>query len=110
MPFGGGTELIMEQQQALTHRTTISQIGNSRGVRIPKYLLEQEKLAVASEPDGRTHVELVSTGKGILVKPLEPKKKVTLEELFADWSGGPYEMTDELREWEQMSPAGRELL
>ncbi|MDR1605303.1 MAG: AbrB/MazE/SpoVT family DNA-binding domain-containing protein [Gracilibacteraceae bacterium] len=93
--------------QQLTYRTTISQIGNSQGVRIPKYLLERE-LTFATESDERTQVELVPTGHGILIKPVKPKKTLTLEELFSDWSG-PYE-ADELREWEQMPPVGRELL
>jgi antitoxin component of MazEF toxin-antitoxin module len=95
------------EQQIMTHRTVISQIGNSRGVCIPKYLLEREQLL---ESDEKMPVELVSTGYGILVKPLKPRKRLTLEELFKDWSGEGYEMTDEMMEWEQMPSVGRELL
>jgi antitoxin component of MazEF toxin-antitoxin module len=93
-------------EQAFTYHTFISQIGNSQGVRIPKLLLEREQLNFS--PESKTPVVLISTGAGILIKPL--KKKVTLEELFADWNGASYETTDELRAWEQMPSAGGEML
>jgi antitoxin component of MazEF toxin-antitoxin module len=97
---------IMEQ--TFTYHTFISQMGNSQSVRIPKIFLEREQLEFSS--DGKMPVELISTGKGILIKPRSQTQRITLEELFADWDGEPYEMTDELRAWEQMSPVGSEVL
>jgi antitoxin component of MazEF toxin-antitoxin module len=95
------------QGQAFTYKTFISQIGNSQGVRIPKFLLEREQFGIS--PENKTPVVLVSTGDGLLIKPLKKKEKVTLDELLANWST-PYETTDEIRDWEQMPPVGREIL
>jgi antitoxin component of MazEF toxin-antitoxin module len=95
------------QDQMLTHRTFISQIGNSQGVRIPKILLERERLDFS--PESKTPVVLISTGDGILIKSPEKKERATLEELFANWNE-PYETTDEIRDWEQMPPVGGEIL
>ena len=36
-------------------------------------------------------------------------KKLTFEELFADWDGVPYEKDDEDRAWLEMEPVGREI-
>jgi antitoxin component of MazEF toxin-antitoxin module len=94
-------------EQALTYNTFISQIGNSQGVRIPKILLEREQLGFS--PENKTSVVLISTGDGILIKPLKRKERVTLDELLTTWNT-PYETSDEIRAWEQMPPVGRELL
>ena len=46
---------------------TLIQIGNSKGVRIPKAILEQTRLAEGE-------IEFVVTKEGLLLKPLEKKR------------------------------------
>ncbi len=47
--------------------TTLIQIGNSKGVRIPKAILEQTRL-------GEGEIEFVVTEEGLLLRPVKRKK------------------------------------
>lgn len=44
-------------------------------------------------------------------QPEKPSNKVpdSIEELFKNWHG-KYEVSDEMKEWDEMKPEGRELL
>ncbi|MDR3121064.1 MAG: AbrB/MazE/SpoVT family DNA-binding domain-containing protein [Clostridiales bacterium] len=76
--------------------------GNSQGLRIPKAFLD---LAQMKEND---EVELIPQDNAILIRRCT-QKKPTLEQLLAEWDG-EYSVSDELKEWEQASPIGSELL
>ncbi|MDR3091161.1 MAG: AbrB/MazE/SpoVT family DNA-binding domain-containing protein [Clostridiales bacterium] len=80
----------------------ITSWGDSQGLRIPKAFLD---LAQMKEND---EVELIPQDNAILIRRCV-RNKPTLEQLLDDWDG-EYSVSDELREWEQMPPAGRELL
>ncbi len=72
--------------------------GNSQGVRIPRYILEQAKL---NEGDA---VEIsVEDNKIIIFQPKRQLKKYTINELFEDYKGD-YKPED--ADWTE--PAGKE--
>ncbi len=47
--------------------TSLIQIGDSQGIRIPKHLIKEAKLA-------NTMIDLVLTQNGLLLKPIKHKK------------------------------------
>ena len=62
--------------------TTIVKWGNSRGIRLPKYLLDMVGL---SDND---NVEVLAQNDGIIIKKSESKRPhKTIEELFKDFHG-----------------------
>jgi len=61
----------------------IRNIGNSFGLILPKNVLEKYSLT------NHDVVELTMTDEGMFVKPIASKKqRRTIEELFANYSGG----------------------
>ena len=84
-------------------QTTIVRWGNSRGVRLPKVLLETASLA-----DNDT-VDVIAENGQIIIKKAETKRvRIPLSERLSGWDGKPYELTDEDREWLNMKPVGDE--
>lgn len=78
--------------------------GNSSGIRIPVAILDQLRLNQGD--DVRMEVQ---SGR-LVITPV--KKRKTLAERFAEYSGPSYEelFGDEMRDWEQMPPVGNEML
>ncbi|MCL1849262.1 MAG: hypothetical protein FWF83_06305 [Clostridiales bacterium] len=83
--------------------TRANRWGSALGVRLTKQVLETFPI------DEKTVLELDVEEDRIVITRAKVVPKVSLEELFAGFSGA-YEMTDEIREWEQMKPAGSEIL
>lgn len=79
-------------------QTTIVKWGNSRGVRIPKILLD---IADLSDTDT---VELTAEDNKIIIKKANGRKHRTFQERFAGYDGD-YEFT----ELDSGSPVGREV-
>ena len=81
--------------------TTLTKIGNSQGVRIPKPIIEQAKLA-------DTQIELIVTKEGLLLKPVknsarekwEENIKTTLAKNSKDPGVIEEFLNEELEEWE----------
>ena len=89
---------------AVIMQTTIVKWGNSQGIRLPKFLLESANLT-----DNDT-VDVIAENGNIIIKKSESKKThKTIQERFKNWDGKPYELTDEDKEWLNMTPAGKEL-
>ena len=85
-------------------QTTIVKWGNSRGVRLPKVLLETASLA---ENDT---VDLIAEHGQIIIKKSEKKRShIPLSERLSGWDGKPYDVLDEDREWLDMRPVGDEI-
>lgn len=82
----------------MTTKTQIQKWGNSQGIRLPKYILndinwsENEELAIKTE-DGK-----------IILEKVYPNVKKNIKELFANFDGD-YEQTD----FDWGSPVGDEL-
>ena len=84
-------------------QTTIVRWGNSRGVRLPKLLLETARLA------DNDLVDVVAEDGQIIIKKSEEKRKhIPLSERLKAWNGKPYEILDEDKQWLEMKPAGDE--
>jgi len=84
-------------------QTTIVKWGNSRGVRLPKVLLESAKLA------DNDLVDVVTEHGQIIIKKAEEKRKhIPLAERLKNWDGKPYEILAEDKEWLEMEPIGDE--
>jgi antitoxin component of MazEF toxin-antitoxin module len=83
--------------------TTANRWGASLGIRLTKPVLE--KFAI----DDKTLLELDVREDCIIITRAKVQPKITLEELFAGFDGD-YEMTDEMKQWEGMKPAGSEIL
>ena len=83
--------------------TIANRWGTALGIRLTKPVLETFTI------DDKTLLELDVKHDRIIITRAKIQPKVTLEELFENFSG-TYEMTDELREWEQMTPVGSEIL
>lgn len=83
--------------------TTANRWGAALGIRLTKPVLETFAI------DEKTLLELDVRQDKIIITRAKVQPKVTLEELFENFDG-PYELTDELREWERMKPAGSEIL
>lgn len=80
-------------------QTTIVKWGNSRGIRLPKTLLDVIGL---SDNDS---VEIVAEDNRLIIKPV--KERLTIEKLFEGWDGDAPEPYD----WGELdAPVGRELI
>jgi len=64
----------------------ISKWGNSLGLRIPKIAVE------ALDLSDNDIVSIETKGNLIVIKPT--KKQLTLEKIFEDWDGSPYDSYD----------------
>ena len=83
-------------------QTTIVRWGNSRGVRLPKMLLETANLA------DNDLVDVIVENGQIIIKKAEKRKHIPLSERLNGWKGTPYEILAEDKEWLEMQPAGDE--
>ena len=83
--------------------TTANRWGAALGIRLTKPVLE--KFAI----DDKTLLNLDVQEDRIVITRAKVQHNITLEELFVDFDG-EYEMTAEMRQWENMSPAGSEVL
>jgi len=83
--------------------TTANRWGAALGIRLTKPVLE--KFAI----DDKTLLNLEVQEDRIVITRAKVQHKITLEELFVDFDG-EYEMTAEMRQWENMNPAGSEVL
>jgi len=80
-------------------QTIIVKWGNSRGIRLPKTLLDVVGL---SDND---KVEIVAEDNMLIIKPA--REHMTIDKLFIDWEGGVPEQYD----WGDLDePVGRELI
>ena len=79
-------------------QATIQKWGNSQGIRIPKAFLEAVGL---TENDC---VELERVDDSIVIRKVNPSKKVTLDEIFAGYSESHVE-----EEFDWGEPVGREV-
>lgn len=64
------------------YNAKVQKWGNSQGVRIPRYILEQAKLK-----EGDTVQILLEDDKIVIFQPKRYLKKYTIEELFEDYTG-----------------------
>ena len=79
--------------------TTIVKWGNSRGIRLPKHLLDSVKLT------DNDIVEVITENNNIIIKKLTEKKpRKTFEERIAGFNG---EYISE--EWDTGKPVGNEV-
>ena len=83
--------------------TTANRWGAALGIRLTKPVLE--KFAI----DDKTLLEMEVHEDRIIITRAAVQPKITLEELFAVFDG-TYEMTEDMRQWEKMKPAGSEML
>ena len=84
-------------------KTKANRWGAALGIRLTKPVLETFAI------DEKTLLELDVQKDRIIITRAKIQPKVTMEELFEGFIG-QYEMTDELKEWEQMKPSGNEVL
>jgi len=84
-------------------RTTANRWGAALGIRLTKPVLETFTI------DDKTLLELDVKRDRIVITRAKIQPKTTLEELFTGFDG-QYDMTDEVREWEQMKPVGSEII
>ena len=84
-------------------KTTANRWGASLGIRLTKPVLEKFTI------DDKTLLEMDVQDDRIIITRAKVQPKISFEELFAGFDG-EYEMTDEMRQWENMKPVGRELL
>jgi len=84
-------------------QTTIVRWGNSRGVRLPKTLLE-----TASLTDNDVVDVIAENGQIIIKKAERERKHIPLAKRLDSWSGKSYDFLDEDKEWLEMKPAGEE--
>jgi len=83
--------------------TTANRWGAALGIRLTKPVLNTFHI------DDKTLLELDVKQDRIIITRAKIQPKTTLEELFQNFSG-TYEMTAELKEWEDMKPVGSEIL
>ncbi|MCL2152780.1 MAG: hypothetical protein FWH57_07470 [Oscillospiraceae bacterium] len=83
--------------------TTANRWGAALGIRLTKPVLD--KFAI----DDKTLLDLDVHEDRIIITRAKIQPKITLEELF-DGFDGEYEMTEEMRKWDNMKPTGREIL
>ena len=83
--------------------TTANRWGSALGIRLTKPVLETFTI------DDKTLLELDVQQDRIIITRAKIQPKISLDELFENFDG-EYEMTDELKEWEQMKPVGSEIL
>ena len=84
-------------------RTTANRWGAALGIRLTKPVLETFSI------DEKTLLELDVKQDRIIITRAKIQPKTTLEELFENFNGH-YKMTDEIKEWEQMKPVGKEII
>ena len=80
----------------------IQQWGNSAAIRLPSTVLKQMRLGVGST------LSLDTAGETLVLKPVRPKPKYTLEELMAECDLNAPEPED-MAGWNAMPPLGREV-
>ncbi len=80
----------------------IQQWGNSAAIRLPSTVLKQMRLGVGST------LSLDTAGETLVLKPVRPKPKYTLEELMAECDLNAPEPED-MAGWNAMPPVGREV-
>jgi antitoxin component of MazEF toxin-antitoxin module len=83
--------------------TTANRWGASLGIRLTKPVLEKFMI------DDKTLLDLDVQNDRIVITRAKVQPRLTLETLFAGYDG-EYAMTEEMRQWEAMKPAGSELL
>jgi len=83
--------------------TTANRWGTALGIRLTKPVLETFVI------DEKTLLELDVKQDRIVITRAKLQPKITLEELF-DGFTGTYDLSDELKEWEQMKPVGSECI
>jgi antitoxin component of MazEF toxin-antitoxin module len=85
-------------------QTTIVRWGNSRGVRLPKVLLEAASLA------DNDSVDIIAESNQIIIKKAQNKKThIPLSERLNNWDGTTYELLPEDKEWLESPPVGDEI-
>ena len=84
-------------------KTTANRWGAALGIRLTKPVLEKFNI------DEKTPLELDVNQERIIITRAKIQPQTTLEELFSDFAG-QYDITDEPKEWEQMKPAGSEII
>jgi len=83
--------------------TTANRWGAALGIRLTKPVLEKFTI------DDKTLLDLEVQEDRIIITRAKVPHRTTLEELFADFDG-EYEMTEEMKQWESMTPIGGEIL
>ena len=81
----------------MSSKIKLGKWGNSLGIRIPKDIAEA--LSLAEE----TEVKLIPSGNRLIIEPIKPQKKYSLNELLQDMK--PENVHDEI-EWGK--PEGQE--
>ncbi len=81
----------------MTTNTTIQKWGNSQGIRIPKFILEQVNL------DTNSDVSIMVKNDSIVIRKARKKHK-TLAERFADYAG-----ETQCNEYDWGNPEGEEI-
>jgi len=85
-------------------QTTIVRWGNSRGIRLPKVLLEAASLT------DNDSVDIIAEGNQIIIKKAQSKKThIPLSERLSNWDGTAYELLPEDKEWLESPPVGDEI-
>jgi len=83
--------------------SSIARWGNSQGVRIPVQILNTIPWYTKTEK-GKIPVEVISENDEIIIRQ---KKDITIDFLFAAWSGEEYDSYD----WGELdTPTGREMI
>jgi len=89
---------------AKTQTIRVNRWGNGLGIRLPKEFTDKEGITETSR------VEVSATDRGlIIIRAKEPRRHIPLVERFKDWDGQAYELIDEDRAWQNMTPVGDEL-
>ena len=84
--------------------TTIQKWGNSQAIRLPKAILETARI----KENEQVQI-LAEQGKIVIVKSRSKREHIPLAERLKDWSGKPYELNNEDKEWLDMKPVGYEV-
>ena len=84
-------------------RTTANRWGSALGIRLTKPVLETFAI------DEKTLLELDVKQDRLIITRAKIQPKTTLEELFENYDE-EYKTPNTLEEWEQMKPAGSEVL
>ena len=78
-------------------------LGNSTGLRLPAAVLKQLGVQLGDELDA----QFTKDGKSLLLKPVIPQRKYTLEELLAKCDPSA-PIPQGIDAWEEVAPAGNE--
>lgn len=84
--------------------TTVNRWGSQYGVRFSKGFLSSLNIT------DKTRLDVAVDGDKIILtrSKIQEKSPLTLEKLFENWDGQPYELANEEREWLDMPPVGKE--